>query len=173
VSHTIFGIGFQKEVAMSRRILMLLVVFGGLIGLLASKDASAAVVFNTRFPINLSVAVPCANEGAGEVVELSGDLHDLFSYTIDSNGGVHLDVHDNPQGVSGTGLTTGDRYRATGVTRFNLNSTDTMEVTLVNNFRVIGQGPGNNLLVHDNLHVTVNANGELTASHDNFRVECK
>ncbi len=153
--------------------LMRLKCFGALVGLLASTDASAAVVFNTRFPINLSVSVPCANGGAGEVVELSGDLHDLFSYTIDSNGGVHIDVHDNPQGVSGTGLTTGDRYHATGVTRVGLNSTGPLEVTLVNNFNVIGQGPHNNLLVHDNFHITVNANGEVTASHDNFRVECK
>ena len=97
----------------------------------------------------------------------------MFSYTIDSDGGVHLDVHDNPQGVSGTGLTTGDRYQATGLTRFGLNSTGPLEVTLVNNFRVIGQGPRNNLLVHDNFHITVNTNGEVTASHDNFRVECK
>ena len=152
---------------------MLLVRLGALIGLLASTNAGAAVVFNTRFPINLSVSVPCANGGAGEVVELTGDLHDLFTVTVDSNGGTHVDVHDNPQGVSGTGLTTGDRYQATGVTRFGLNSTGPMEVTLINNFRVLGQGPRNNLLVHDNFHITVDANGDVTASHDNFRVECK
>src|SRR5437870_5725152 len=101
---------------------MLFVASGVLIGLLASADAKAAGVFNTKFPIHLSVSVPCANGGDGEVVELTGDLHDMFSYTIDSDGGVHLDVHDNPQGVSGTGLTTGDRYQATGLTRFGLNS---------------------------------------------------
>jgi hypothetical protein len=157
---------------MSRRMIPI-VTLGALIGLLASTDAKAAGVFNAKFPIHLSASVPCANGGAGEVVELTGDLHDMFSYTIDSNGGVHVDVHDNPQGISGTGLTSGDRYHATGVTRFNLNSTEAMEVTVVNNFRIIGPGPRNNLLVHDNFHITVNANGDVTASHDNFRVECK
>ena len=157
---------------MTRRMIPI-VGFGVLIGHLASTNAKAAGVFNTKFPINLSVSVPCANGGAGEVVELSGDLHDMFSYTVDSNGGVHLDVHDNPQGISGTGLTTGDRYHGTGVTRFGLNSTGPLEVTIVNNFRVIGQGPRNNLLIHDNFHIRTDADGGVTASHDNFRVECK
>ena len=31
----------------------------------------------------------------------------------------------------------------------------------------------NNFLVHENTHVTVNANGEVTASVDNFSVDCK
>jgi hypothetical protein len=44
--------------------------------------------------------------------------------------------------------------------------------TFVNNFKIIGQGPGNNFLVHQNVHITVNANGTLTASVDNFSTEC-
>jgi hypothetical protein len=43
----------------------------------------------------------------------------------------------------------------------------------VNNFRIIGQGPGNNYLVHEVFHVTINANGEVTAYVDNFSIECK
>jgi hypothetical protein len=45
--------------------------------------------------------------------------------------------------------------------------------TFVNNFRIIGQGPGNNFLLHETFHLTVNANGELTTIHDNFSVDCK
>ncbi|MBI4420235.1 MAG: hypothetical protein HY560_05360, partial [Gemmatimonadetes bacterium] len=45
--------------------------------------------------------------------------------------------------------------------------------TYVNNFRIIGEGSGNNLLVHATSHITVNANGELTAVVDNFSVECR
>ena len=43
----------------------------------------------------------------------------------------------------------------------------------MNNFRIIGQGPGNNFLVHETFHVTINANGVVTATVDNFSVECK
>jgi hypothetical protein len=117
--------------------------------------------------------VPCANGGAGEEVALSGTLHDLFHITFDGSGGFHLKFHDNPQGLSGTGLTTGDKYQATGVTQSQFTGKVGSEETFINNFRIIGQGTGNNFLLHENYHVTVNANGTLTAFVDNFRLECK
>ena len=45
--------------------------------------------------------------------------------------------------------------------------------TFVNNFRIVGQGTDNNFLVHQTFHVTVNANGMLTALVNNFSVECR
>ena len=137
-----------------------------------------AVVFteNLKVPIDLTVFVPCADEGAGEFVELSGNLHTLTHVTEDSAGGVHLKVHFQPQGISGVGLTTGDSYRATGVTQEHINENSgglPFTDTFVNNFRIIGQGPGNNFLVHENFHITVNENGVVTAFVDNFSVECK
>jgi hypothetical protein len=92
---------------------------------------------------------------------------------LDSAGGFHLKGQDNPQGISGTRLTTGDKYQGTGVTGFEFSGKVGFEETDVNNFRIIGQGNGNDFLVHDNLHITVNADGTLTAFHDNFSVECK
>ena len=47
------------------------------------------------------------------------------------------------------------------------------EETFVNNFRIIGQGPGNNFLIHENAHLTINANGDVTVTHDNFSAVCK
>ena len=81
--------------------------------------------------------------------------------------------HFQPQGVSGVGLTTGDKYQATGVTQDETNVAAGQETTFINNFRLIGQGPGNNLLIHDVFHVTINANGDVTALHDIHSVECK
>jgi hypothetical protein len=43
----------------------------------------------------------------------------------------------------------------------------------VNNFRIIGQGPGNNYLVHETEHIIFNANGTLTVFHDNFSAACR
>lgn len=48
-----------------------------------------------------------------------------------------------------------------------------LNVTFVNNFRIIGQGPDNNFLVHENLHMTVNPNGALTSFVDNFSLTCQ
>lgn len=149
---------------------MLLVTLAGPAPALAKAETFTV---SERFPIDIVVFVPCAAGGAGELVELSGDLHALFHVTLDGSGGFHAKSHFQPQGVSGTGLTTGDKYQGTGVTQDQFNGKVGFEFTFVNNFRIIGQGPGNNFLVHENFHVTVNANGEVTAFVDNFRVECK
>jgi hypothetical protein len=141
-------------------------------------DASAAsatnVILNDQVPFNRTVFVSCANGGTGELVVISGTLHVLIHETISSSGNDHFKVHFQPQGISGVGLTTGDQYRATGVTQehFNFNNLPVND-TFVDNFRIIGQGPGNNFLVHENFHFTINANGELTAVHDNLTVDCK
>jgi hypothetical protein len=127
---------------------------------------------NVQVPIDLLVFVPCAAQGAGELVQLSGPLHILFTTTIDDRGGFHSKFHNQPQGVSGTGLTTGASYNATGVTQGNFNGKVGYETTFVNNFKIVGQGPGNNFMIHETFHVTVNANGTLTAFVDQTSIVC-
>jgi hypothetical protein len=141
----------------------------------AVRASASTVTTNTSSPISFTEFVPCAAGGAGELVDLSGELHDLFHVTLAADGSVHLHVTDNPQGVSGVGQTTGATYHGTGVTRFDANLASgflPLNETFVNNFRIIGQGPGNNLLIHENLHVTVNPDGTVTSFHDNFSVTC-
>jgi hypothetical protein len=137
--------------------------------------AATATTSSTKIPFQLVVFVPCADDGAGEFVQLDGELHILVHTTIDDNGGIHLKSHFQPQGFGGVGLTTGDRYRGVGVTQ------DALTVhpggfpatsTFVNNFRMIGQGPGNNFQVHQNVHMTVNANGDVTANVNNSSTTC-
>ena len=155
---------------------VLLAVALVLIASLSVAQASAkatTVTDNVRIPTDIFVFVPCAAGGAGEFVQLSGTLHVLFVTTLDSRGGFHSKFHFQPQGVSGTGLTTGAKYQATGVTQGTFNGRVGYEQTFVNNFRIIGQGPGNNFMIHENFHITVNANGEVTAFVDNFSVKCR
>ncbi len=119
--------------------------------------------------------VPCAAGGAGELVDLTGTLHLLVHTTLDASGGFRSSVQSNPEGVTGIGLTTGDIYRGTGVTRRQINDEGTVgeERTVIGNFRLIGPGPDNNFLLHQNLNVTVNANGVVTAYVSNISVECR
>jgi hypothetical protein len=142
----------------------------------AGQPQFRAVAFrqNFRIPLNLSVLVPCANGGAGEVVDLSGNLHVLLHVTLQDDGRFVFKEHFQPQGISGIGEVTGDKYQATGVTQdITVQGRVGVTTTAINNFRIIGQGPGNNLLVHVTFHVTVNANGTATAVVNNVRVECK
>jgi hypothetical protein len=140
-----------------------------------APPVQAAVVVNDSFEFNLEVFVPCANGGAGELVDLNGPLHNLITATINGNR-VSGKVESQPQGISGVGETTGDRYQGTGVTQSNFQRSfinGQINLTFVNNFRFIGQGPGNNFLVHEDLHLTIDANGDVTTFHDNFSIECK
>jgi hypothetical protein len=125
--------------------------------------------------ISITVFIPCAVGGAGEVVDLSGPLHTLVSMTINGNN-VSGYFHFQPQGIVGVGETTGNKYQATGVTLESFKTAfqnGQANLTFVNNFRIIGQGPGNNFLVHETMHITLNAAGFLTVFHDNITVDCK
>jgi hypothetical protein len=144
---------------------------------MASEPSLAAVAggveLNSVDPISLALLVPCANGGVGEMIQMDGFLHTVLNATIDNQGGVHEKYHYQPQNLSGTGLDTGDKYEGTGVTQDQVNTVVGAEETFVNNFRMIGAGPGNNYSVHENIHITVNANGTVTASHDNLSITCK
>ena len=67
----------------------------------------------------------------------------------------------------------GDTYHATGETLETFNGKVGFDDTYVNHFKIIGTGTGNNLLIHENFHITVNAKGVVTAYVDNFSAECK
>jgi hypothetical protein len=137
--------------------------------------AQAEVTQNETQTIPFSVFVPCADGGAGEVISGTIDLHVLVTFTINGNNISGKD-HFQPQGGSLVGETTGDVYRATGVTQDTFKGSlqnGQFTETFINNFRMIGPGPDNNYLVHEVFHITINANGDVTATHDEFSVECK
>lgn len=159
---------------MLRRVAVLV----GLVAATALVGASAAqseVIVNDSIPLSLTVFIPCANNGAGEDVILNGELHVLITLTVNGNNFSGKD-HFQPQGLSGFGTVTGDKYQGTGVTQDQFGGSfqnGQSEQSFINNFRMIGQGPGNNFLVHENFHLTFNANGDVTAVHDNFSIDCK
>ena len=105
-----------------------------IIGFMIPVNAEATTVTaDNKIPISISVFVPCAVGGIGEVVDLSGELIGRqwrFPFEIVF------------QGVSGMGQTSGDKYQSTGVTQSDFNGNVRSEYTFVNNFRIIDQGSG-------------------------------
>jgi hypothetical protein len=154
-------------------LLVVVMVMVSLLGPTSALAAADTFTVNQSFPLYMWVYVPCAVGGTGETVEITGNMHYVYHITSNSQGGYQLTIVNNPQGISGFGLTTGEKYQGTGITRTNQNVNAGNEYTYINNFRIIGQGTGNNYLVHDNFHITVNADGTVTAYHDNFSIECK
>jgi hypothetical protein len=164
----------ERKNIMKENIVTAVFIFAALA--LFAVPADAAKQVNDVTDIDLTVFIPCADGGAGELVDLSGRLHTLITLTINGNN-VSGTAHFQPQGISGTGETTGDKYQATGVTKDSSFKgsfqNGQFNQTFVNNFRIIGQGPGNNYLVHETLHIAFNAKGTLTVFHDNLSVDCK
>src|SRR5437764_11954408 len=107
---------------------------------LFTVPANAAKQINDTPEMNVTVFVPCAAGGTGELVDLSGPLHTLITFTINGNN-VSGTAHFQPQGLSGTGETTGDKYQATGVTKASSFKGSVQNgqftQTYVNNFRII------------------------------------
>ena len=135
----------------------------------------AAVQVNESTDIGLSVFVPCAADGAGEIVDLSGPLHTLITFTINSNAVSGVE-HFQPQGITGFGETTGTKFQATGVTTTSFKSSlqnGQANETFINRFLIIGAGPGNNFLVREAAHITFNTSGAVTVLFDDFSIECK
>jgi len=129
-----------------------------------------------RAPVDFRVFVPCANDGSGEVVHLTGRIIGVIHSTFDEGGGFHVTSIEVEQGVRGVGDTTGDRYASTFVNMFHHNegtdglpNTSTQELI----FRLNGQGPGNESLLRIRNHSTINANGTVTVAFDNASAECE
>lgn len=159
---------------MKRKSALGLVLAGAFGSLFVAHSASAGVLVNAAQPFEQVSFVPCAAGGAGEWVLMTGFLHVLVTGTRDASGGLHTTTHFQPMGMAGTGLTSDDVYRATGITRDQANGLDIpFEATFVNNFRIVGPGKDNNFLVHDVAHVTVNAVGEVSVVLDRLSIECK
>jgi len=164
----------MKKIGIVLAALVIVTFMVGTAALMMPALAKAeTVTTNVKYPVVWSEYVPCANGGNGEMIVLYGEMHEVFHVTVDGNGGFHAKRHTQPQRLSGTGQTSGDKYQATGVTQDSFNGKVGETYTSVNNYRMIGQGPGNNLLVHETWHYTVNANGDTTAGVDNYKWECK
>jgi hypothetical protein len=96
-----------------------------------------------------------------------------MNLTFSSNGNIHAKIHENLQDVSGVGETTGAKYQITQTIDEEMNLVAAQEATLTVDVRVIGQGSVPNFLEHVTEHITVNANGDVTATVANLTAECQ
>jgi hypothetical protein len=142
-----------------------------LVGMVVQTPTHAAVVVNTQVPFTLIVASTCQPE----IVTLTGSIHILQTSEVDSNGGTHFKSQFQSQGISGVSMLTGIKYQGMRLNQTHTidHSTPALETTIQNDIRIIGQGPGNNLLLHITMHMTINANGEVTANVVNTSIECR
>jgi hypothetical protein len=137
--------------------------------------ASAAPARVLHVPVDSRLFLPCANDGAGEVVHFTGMILGVSSGTFDGAGGLHSISVEVEQGVQGVGETTGRRYVEHFV-NLSFNTTGSGGFPLVSTqqeiYRVNSAGPGFDSTIRIRNHTTINANGETTVSFDDATMEC-
>jgi hypothetical protein len=160
-----------------------LVIGVGVFSIDATRSVYAAAGTITsvqEVPIDFTQFVPCANNGQGEYVHVTGTEHVVVKLTS-SNGEDYLFHRTiNPHGATGTGLTTGDKYQFTGVSQLTdlfryseLQQSGQLVFTGVSRFQVIGEGPENNFIGRATAHYTVFPDLTVTVDFSNFSIECK
>ena len=146
-----------------------------LLAALAPADANARAVnfiTNTSIPVDAVIEEPC---GTGDLVQFSGELHFLSHVTIDDRTGLHAVIEMNLHDVTGESLLTGNTYRAVGAFHDMVEdngSTSQVVTSTIALERHIAEGPASDFTLFLQFHVTVNSNGEVTASFLNQRAEC-
>jgi hypothetical protein len=127
----------------------------------------AATLINENIPLAGAVFNPCN----GETVSFQGTDHETIHETIDKAGGFHLSIHDNIH-VTAVG-DQGNTYVGNQVDNFTVNAKVGEEETSTFSFSEISRGSAPNFVVKALFHITVHADGTVSAFVDNFTAECR
>ena len=154
------------------RKLIALIALTSLMTLGTPGTALASVEENFTFPVEGIVFENICGE---TLTHTAGQLHVLITYTENDNR-VSGMMHFQPQGakiVDESGRT----YSGTGVgmVRFNepRDENGAVNFTAVDSFKLIGHGKAPNFLEQVVSHVTINANGEVTAEVEFASQQCR
>jgi hypothetical protein len=140
--------------------------------LIAAMPVAADIPVTMDVPMDITGFDLCS----GEEVHLSGIAEVSISVTIDSNR-AHIVSLVNEH-LEGNGYSTGARYVADAMAHVDSNAdidpiTNTGEATILISARINGQGSMPNTSEQQLVHVTVNANGAVTARVSHFQMVCQ
>jgi hypothetical protein len=107
-----------------------------------------------------------------EPVSFSGLGHFTFVSTQNADGTFSVLVNAISFSVQGIGVNTGGQYQVTLLFNNNLEfrAGPSFAFSFIETFAV--NGSGGHVLLHITMHATVNNNGTVTVSFDNFTTQC-
>ncbi|HET7458469.1 MAG TPA: hypothetical protein VFJ74_12540 [Gemmatimonadaceae bacterium] len=144
---------------------------------LAALSASLNGTINEFGPPFIGgVVVPCGRLGQ-ELVTFSGTEHFSFQQQVNAAGSMNVRMHANAQGVTATGLVSGDTYHTSGATDesydFVVNQFP-FSYDIVYSFNMASGGAGSgNIHALEVLRVSYDANGWPTLQRVKFDAECR
>lgn len=137
----------------------------------AAHAQATTVTSNAIFPFT-ETRTTCG----GQEVILSGKMHLLAHVTTDAQGGRHAILQINTAGVKGTDAA-GNQYVSSATSNESLNDAgqagSQYEDNITTKFLLVGKGNLPDMLVKTTMHVTVNAEGEMTAQVTNVVADCR
>jgi hypothetical protein len=139
----------------------------------ARAEATTLVQNIVNVPVSFGIRVACAADGMGEMVNFTGNFHYLRTFTESSGGPLHYQLTTLTQHISGVGQVTGDSYVYSGAVRESGVIAQGETMTAQYDFRVIGQGSGNNFMVHSLARYTMDDNGEMVVEFEFSDASCK
>jgi hypothetical protein len=104
------------------------------------------------------------------------EAHVVTSTTTTPGGRINIEYHSKVGHFEGTFLDTGLRFHGSQVVgeHISLSSDESpAEYMLTSVFTAITRGSADNFIVHSTIHVTINANGEVTANVDDVWMELR
>ena len=136
--------------------------------------ADGAIVVDTPYD------QPYLNGCNGDTPEMVGTHHSVVHFFTDSSGGMHFTTLDSYPDLKSVGLTlSGSTYVVNQITTFTMNETvggntgnSQMVFDFSDRWNVISQGPAPDFHHVFTEHLTINANGVPTATHDDFDESC-
>jgi hypothetical protein len=159
MSHTLFPA--RRRVRPAFGVISVVLALGLGVGMSPAAAAGSSTTL-TRDDVTGDTVV-C---GAETLTVTSGSFQVVTREALTPSGVFHVIVEGNAQGVKAVS-TSGASYQLPGGfwVEFNATPGATTE-TQTGVFNVIGQGDAPDFRVHDVVHVTINANGEITANVD-------
>lgn len=145
--------------------------------LAAAAGVAGAPAAAAGGPVNVTLNIPADPRPnpctPTDVVNVSGTLHIVYDVRSDGQGGFHINQLIDEK-ANGASLTTGVSYVLSDSydhgfyagAPFPVTDTVTQSVALVS------QAATPNLIMHYDVHTTVNAAGVPTATVDNYRLDC-
>jgi len=130
--------------------------------------AKPVIQYNDKYDIGpYSIDNPCT----GETFEYTGTVHISGQSFTDSSGGFHSKAHVN---IHVVGIAPdGTEYIGSQIENYQFNSKLLhCEDTEIFKISMISKGKEANLILQMRFHITINANGEVTANFDEVKNIC-
>ena len=144
-------------------------------GVNVSDQSTGAAVSRSEelVPYDLTLFVPCGNDGAGEEVALTGSLK-IVEKTVYNNHGFTLNYQVLTQGVTGVGLSSGETFQASGGNKGTITGEFGEEGRysrlFIQQLKIIGQHSVFKVVYKTK--VTITPNGKITTSIQDESVDC-